>query len=84
MASADHIPISLLLNIESLPELTRYANDDQSVKIDWSRATEKDIWQYKVLTNRGLSDINIPSEAILCHNINCKNHKHNTDLCIMY
>ena len=64
--------------------MTRNEQNNQSVKIDWSRATEKDLWLYKASTNRGLSDIDIPSEAILCDNINCKNHKHSEQLCVMY
>ena len=84
MATADHIPVSIMINIESLPELTISDNHVQNIKIDWSRATAKDLWLYKTSTNKGLSDVNISAEAILCDDINCKNSNHRESLCAMY
>ena len=84
MATADHIPVSLILNIESLPELIIPDNHERNVKIDWSRATENDLWRYKVSTNKGLRDVDIPVEAILCENINCENRNHSVSLNVMY
>ena len=46
--------------------------------------TEKDLWHYKSLTDKGFSNVDIQSDAFLCDNINCKNQNHSKDLCIIY
>lgn len=38
--------------------------------------TEKDLWNFKSLTDKGLSNIDLPAEAILCDDVNCKNENH--------
>ncbi len=83
MATTDHIPVLLILNVESLPELSSFDSYDPAVKLDWARMSEKDLWHYKSLTDKGLSNVDIPS-AILCDDINCKDQNHSKGLCIMY
>lgn len=39
-ATADHMPISVMLNVNSLPEL---ANNDSDGKVAWARLTESDL-----------------------------------------
>ena len=83
MATTDHIPVSLMLNVESLPELSSYDNHEPIGKLNWARMTEKDLWHYKSLTDKGLSYVDIPYDAFQCDNINCKNQNHSKDLCII-
>lgn len=84
MATADHMPVSLMLNIETLPELTTKDNHSNNVKVDWDRLTENDLGWYYSLSENILGDIEIPYDAILCDNVNCDNPKHRNDLCAMY
>ena len=53
-------------------------------KVDWARLTEYDVWKYSFLTDCSLSHVDIPIEAVLCNNINCKNNEHYSDYCRMY
>ncbi len=65
LAPTDDIPARMVLNAESLPEL--------SGKLDWTRLTEDHFWHYSSLTDKSLSNSDIPDiDAILCGNINCK------------
>lgn len=75
----------MTLHVESLPELT--SNDDNHehhFKVDWSKLTEDDLLYYNSQTDKSLRNIDIPLDAILCGNINCKNQNHNNNLCVMY
>ena len=72
-----------MLNVESLPELSSYDNHEPIGKLNWARMTEKDLWHYKSLTDKGFSNVDIQSDAFLCDNINCKNQNHSKDLCMI-
>ena len=74
LATTDHISLSMILDLDSLPEVSSYETHEQR-KVDWARLTEYDVWKYNSLTDRSLSNIDIPIDAILCNNINCKNNE---------
>ena len=52
--------------------------------MDWAKLTEYDQWKYNALSDNSLSNIDIPLEAIMCGNFNCKTHKHRSDIVTMY
>ena len=45
---------------------------------------EDHLQYYKLLTDVHLRNTELPIDAIMCGNINCKNVSHNNDLCAMY
>ena len=75
----DHIPVSIELNISSLPEVTSEDNNYQA-KIHWESIKENDINKYSNLTDKHLSNICIPVEALLCDNLHCNDSDHKTEL----
>ena len=49
-------------------------------KVDWARLTEYDLWKCNSLTDRSLSDIDIPIDAIMFNDIDYKNNEHHSTL----
>lgn len=86
MATADHIPFSVTLNVHSLPELTVIDDNHTTTpgKVKWDKLTEVDLQNYRHLTEVNLQKILIPHNALLCNNINCDDPNHNRDLYTMY
>ena len=79
----DHIPVSITLDLESLPELTSSDKQDCG-KIDWAKLSEYDLWKYNCQTDISLSNIDVPCEAIICNDIKCKNVEHHSNTLKMY
>ena len=84
LATTDHIPVSMMLNVGNLPVCNSINNSERSERLDWMSLTDADLTHYRSLTDYSLSNIDLPVEAILCGNINCKSQKHNKELCTMY
>ncbi len=59
-------------------------NHENCGKLDWARLTANDLWQYKISTEKSLSNIAISTETIMCDDVNCKNTTHINDLRLMY
>lgn len=73
LATTDHIPVVMTLNVENIPMLTM---DDKRVcagKLDWSGLTANDISSYTTKTDIMLDTIDLPKGALLCYEVNCKN-----------
>lgn len=75
IADEDHIPISMILNVSSLPNVSTEDNDYRA-KISWDSLKECDITKYTTLSDRQLSNIEIPVDAIICDDLNCRNIDH--------
>ena len=75
----DHIPLTFNINVSTLPKVMS-DNNDYCSKISWDRVNETDIKQYFNLTDKHLANVEIPVEAILCSNVNCKNVEHHSML----
>ena len=75
MSDEDHIPITIDLNIISLPNVTSESND-YTAKISWDNIKECDISKYLNLTDKNLSNINIPVEALICEDLHCSDNSH--------
>ena len=69
----------MILDLDSLPELSSYDAHEQR-KVDWARLTEYDLWKCNSLTDRSLSDIDIPIDAIMFNDIDYKNNEHHSTL----
>lgn len=84
MATVDHMPVSVTLNVESLPMLTQYDDNTSDGKVEWAKLTECDLQYYHYLTEMSLGNILVPYDALMCDNINCASPEHCDDLCNMY
>ncbi|KAL7369456.1 hypothetical protein ABVT39_012473 [Epinephelus coioides] len=71
-ATTDHMPVSIMLNVENLPAMT---TDDNQVnhggKIECAKLSENDLLHYHDLTEKTIGNIEIPYDAIMCDNFNC-------------
>lgn len=72
----DHIPISMSVNVEHILVLSRNGNSINTKKWDWSTFTKKDILSSYAHTDKPLSNIYLPRDAITCSDVNCKDVKH--------
>ena len=84
LATTDHIPLSMSINVGNLPLLSPAEGIKQPGKLDWSKATKHLLEIYQSQTNALLDNIKLPKDAILCHDLNCSNPQHSADLCTMY
>ena len=84
LATTDHIPVAMLLNVESVPLLANNGNAAPSSKLDWSKLTKEDMHRYSLLTDSLLSDVELPRDALMCTDMNCKDKHHAEKLCAMY
>ena len=46
-----------------------------SDKVDWKKATENNIREYKINLNKNLDEINVPVDVLKCDNLFCDSHK---------
>lgn len=74
----------MTLNIENIPMLTVDDNRVCAGKLDWSGLTADDISSYTTKTDILLDTIDLPKDALLCCDVNCKSKTHSKDLCSMY
>ena len=75
MSDEDHIPVIVKLKVESLPEFT-HATNVVSEKITWDSEDERSLKKYLNNTDKLLSNINIPVDAMCCSNLRCQNSDH--------
>ena len=76
-ADEDHIPISLSIKVDSLPDCSQSSNSI-SEKINWEFADEGSMNKYLNNTDTLLSKIDIPVDTICCNNLRCQNPIHHT------
>ena len=75
MSDDDHIPVILNLKVECLPDLAELPNN-YSEKINWDTVDEYGIKKYLSNTDRLLSNIKIPVDALYCGDLRCKHTSH--------
>lgn len=71
LATTDHMPISVMLTVESLPALTANDNFSQGGKVERATLTEDALRYYHDLTLKSLGDIETPRDATWYGIINC-------------
>ena len=85
VAVTDHIPLAFTVNVGDIPVSNESAlNNEFTAKLDWSSLTKDNLLAYYNNTDKLLSHIHLPKEAILCKDANCKRVEHKRDLCSMY
>ena len=84
LATTDHIPFSMLLNFGNIPILSSIDSNISAGKLDWSNLTQENLKEYISRTDTLLGCIELPKDATVCCDMNCKNPQHSTELCFMY
>lgn len=80
ISSEDHIPLTIELSIDKIPEQSRSSNAFKS-KIKWDSLSEDVILKYSKITDTLLySDVTVPYASLQCSDANCKNKEHITAL----
>ena len=74
ISDADHIPFSVHINHELVPELS-HGKNSCTPKMRWDTLSPEAIRRYQNITEQKLSNMDIP-EAINCDDISCTNGDH--------
>ena len=80
----DHIPVSVLLDINCVPECDEYNNDMTSNRLSWDRLTKEEAFLYPKKTDDGLRTLVQPKQAFSCRDINCTNELHIEEISNFY
>ena len=72
LATSDHVPLSLSVNLANLRTLSFLSNDVHVGEIDWSNLTEEDLVKYYVQPDILMCNINLLKDAAVCCDINCE------------
>lgn len=84
LATTDHIPFFMMLNTGSLPVLLPVDNGSGVGRIEWSKLSKRELNDYINHSDALLGNIEIPKDALLCQDMNCKNVQHCKELCSLY
>lgn len=82
-ATSDHMPGVILINVEDIPMLSSDGydlNTDFFVVVDWSLLSKEHIAASYADTNTSLSNISLPSDAIMCSDVNCNDWNQREDI----
>ena len=74
-------PFLILILILSAPLLANNGNVAPSRKLDWSKLTKEDMHRYYIIISSLLSDVELPMDALMCTDMNCKDKHHAEKLC---
>ena len=74
---SDHIPLVAHIDSHLAPDIDQGAANNMGNKIDWSILSEDILYEYYgVQSEILLSNVQIPTDAILCKDCNCNNVEH--------
>ena len=79
MSDDDHIPVSMSLQVDSLPKLSE-SDNNFSGRIKWDCVTDHNIKLYHDLTKETLGELVIPVESLCCKNSNCDSNMHKVEI----
>ena len=83
MQSSDHFPLSICIDVESVPRLESESVPTQS-RLNWSKASSRDKSAYTVKCADLLGNIKLPREAVCCCNTSCEDGSHIEDIQCLY
>jgi hypothetical protein len=77
---SDHLPLKFVVRVGSLPT-TKLDTADTRTRIHWSKLSELELDKYVSDTGIALSNIDQPTDALLCKDVHCPHdqHKHAID-----
>ena len=73
---SDHIPLVAHIDLQLAPDIDQGATNNMGNKIDWSILSEDILCEYGVQSEILLSNVEIPTDVILCKDCNCNNVEH--------
>ena len=79
----DHIPFNININCECIPSQTKDDNTG-AIKLDWSRMSGDQLNMYNNITKCELQKVKLPTNMLVCLDVNCKNESHYNDIDTMY
>lgn len=74
----------MVMNVDCFIAMSNNESNISEVKMDWSALTKEDLLAYYVSTDKCLSNICLPRDAMMCSDVNCKDVNHQKDICLMY
>ena len=83
MQSSDHFPISICIDVKSVPRLDSESVPTQS-RLNWSKASARDKSAYTVKCAELLGNIKLPLEAVCCCNTSCEDGSNIEDIQCLY
>ena len=83
MQSSDHFPISICIDVESVPRLESESVPTQT-RLNWSKASARDKSACTDKCADLLSNIKLPREAVCCCNTSCEDGSHIEDIQCLY
>uniref|UniRef100_A0A8C6PWR0 Reverse transcriptase domain-containing protein n=1 Tax=Nothobranchius furzeri TaxID=105023 RepID=A0A8C6PWR0_NOTFU len=84
LATTDHIPVSLVVNCESLPVLLQHQSPSHTEKLTWAKVSVEDIRKYYLLSDCSLRSVSVHKETLQCRDVNCEHMEHRLHLCTLY
>ena len=72
----DHIPLTLDISTECIPELETVDDDSDNLRVNWSKMSAANLEEYIRNTDLHLNGIEAPADALCCKDIDCKNENH--------
>ena len=80
----DHIPLTLDISTECIPELETVDDDNDNFRVNWSKMSAANLEEYTRNTDIHLNGIETPVDALCCKYIDCKNENHRIALDVYY
>ena len=80
----DHIPLTLDISTECIPELETVGDDNDNLRVNWSKMSAANLEEYTRNTDIHLNGIETPVDALRCKDIYCKNENHRIALDVYY
>ena len=80
VTDADHIPMTMHVNLELTPVLSNNTIDICDNKTKWDSFTNNDIINYCSHTDNTLSNIRLHAETFVCTDLKCKNENHTNNI----
>ena len=80
----DHIPLTLDISTECIPELETVGDDNDNLRVNWSKMSAANLEESTRNTDIHLNGIETPVDALCCKDIDCKNENHRIALDVYY
>uniref|UniRef100_A0A8C6PLS6 Reverse transcriptase domain-containing protein n=1 Tax=Nothobranchius furzeri TaxID=105023 RepID=A0A8C6PLS6_NOTFU len=84
LATTDHIPVSIVVNCETLPVLLQHQSPSHTEKLTRAKVSVEDIRKYYLLSDCSLRSVNVLKETLQCKDVNCEHMEHRLHLCTLY
>ena len=80
----DHIPLTLDISTECIPELETVGDDNDNLRVNWNKMSAANLEEYTRNTDIHLNGIETPVDALCCKDIDCMNENHRIALDVYY